>query len=1187
MKKALKRLIIFFVCIVVIFAASFPTLISQTFLKPYVLSFASAFIEGDVSAKKIQASWFDGFTLEDVILQDQKKIPVAVVSKIASNTPLYAYLFAHPPVKNVRLQAQTLLVTDSTGVPTIDKLLGKKQEATPFKNLTIKNLSLSLQITEKKEADLLLSFSVTDDSNNESGALDVTAKTSNLPDFQANISQALSQNFQKLDLPEKTEVSVQVTKLPTSLIDTVVQTFHPKAKNLVVSSLGSHLSCDFQQKMAENAPSFSLNIQSDSLEAKLGLTYEQEGITLSEPAFLSYTIQPSFVEKLQKLRADAFDDVQLKDPVTFYAKVVPEKSDRAFRFSLHQNTPVVLESTQFPSSLTATLGIEGETPSLKKELSAKLLFNASINEESVKVKSDLLCKSPLEHPHITVDTEVHAAAKFFGKFYTKLQKSLDDLIGENLHLNIKIESTEGKSEGSWNVESETLQGKGAFAVSDGIVSAPTEISYKVDQKTAQKFMPQGYALLTDIAASCNCDAKIDLNSFDKSSVECTVAANDCAVQYQDQKLELNKTKIILSKKPYESTFLDVSAQTALSGETTIQTDVTLNAEAKELFTKKILAKLQAPNLDLYYKNDHLGSYSLEIPFEVDREHASITSKILLQSNKDELLSCTLAIKKEKDAHFEQFGLYSVVSDALIEKFPVPILEKISGQKELVTFFGEYLTGNWRIHYDPLMKKSTPWALRLNGQDFSLETNLKFGPKVTGKNALAMSYKMTPERFSLAQKLLKKAGSEKKEVVLERPIDISFVCKNIELDLDTILSHTSPFTTVSLLTATSLDCTLSKTDMALRLIEKASDETYPLVLAGSTAHIKLLGKNSSIDFEVVSDKKELARIDVRGTAKNVWDQKDITLDNATLSLDLQVDNFPLDILHVFTESDEIADQIVDVFGKRVNADVTGKLTKLNQGTLQGELTTEKLSSKVDCFVKDGGLYLNEAITASYELSEQAGQVLLKDVNPLLVTALHTKNPISLRIDSDKFYVPLAPFSLKEMRIKNITIDPGVITAKNRGMLALLSALLKVKADDEITLWFTPLYLDVKKGVVQCMRSDILFAESYPIATWGSIDLVKDKVDMTLGLSGEAVSKAFNVSGLTPETMIQIPIKGSTKSPKFDTKWATAKITGLKLQERKLNTTSIIGGLLEIAASTQEKEPPKPTTYPFPWQKQTGS
>lgn len=174
----------------------------------------------------------------------------------------------------------------------------------------------------------------------------------------------------------------------------------------------------------------------------------------------------------------------------------------------------------------------------------------------------------------------------------------------------------------------------------------------------------------------------------------------------------------------------------------------------------------------------------------------------------------------------------------------------------------------------------------------------------------------------------------------------------------------------------------------------------------------------------------------------------------------------------------------------------------------------------------------------------------------------------------------------MVIKTVKIEPGVLTVKNKGFIAPLISLLKIKVSkDEIPIWFTPLYVEVKNGIITCNRADALLANAFPIATWGKMDLLNDKMDMVLGLSGEALSRAFGITSVDPEYLVQIPVKGSIKAPQFDTGRATTKITGLKLQKNKSNATAIIGGLLEVAsaAGSKEMKPPAPTTYPFPWQK----
>ncbi|MBS0656539.1 MAG: hypothetical protein JSR46_12240, partial [Verrucomicrobia bacterium] len=346
---------------------------------------------------------------------------------------------------------------------------------------------------------------------------------------------------------------------------------------------------------------------------------------------------------------------------------------------------------------------------------------------------------------------------------------------------------------------------------------------------------------------------------------------------------------------------------------------------------------------------------------------------------------------------------------------------------------------------------------------------------------------------------------------------------------------------------------------------------------------LQGSTRTLLFDLHSKKEHTAtaaQLEVTGEAKDLWNDTGLQPKQANIKLRASIKDFPLDVLQM--------EEVVAVVGPKMDADMNGDIDQLHNGSFRGTVTTPRIHSAVAFDIQDGKMKLNEPLTAQYELTKEAGEVLLKGINPLLASAARSEKPITLWIDNKDFNITLNPFSLKDMTIKTVKIDPGILTVKNKGFIAPLISLLKIPTKgDEIPIWFTPLYIEVKHGTVTCNRTDALLANAFPIATWGKIDLLHDKIDMVLGISGAALSRAFGITTLTPEYLVQIPVRGTVQSPQFDTGWATTKITGLKLQKNKSNATALIGGLLEVAATagSKEKKPPAPTTYPFPWQAKT--
>jgi hypothetical protein len=225
------------------------------------------------------------------------------------------------------------------------------------------------------------------------------------------------------------------------------------------------------------------------------------------------------------------------------------------------------------------------------------------------------------------------------------------------------------------------------------------------------------------------------------------------------------------------------------------------------------------------------------------------------------------------------------------------------------------------------------------------------------------------------------------------------------------------------------------------------------------------------------------------------------------------------------------------------------------------------------IQDDKLTLNNPLTAKLALPENAD------------TRAH--GTIKFDIDNKGLCIHLKPFSLDSMQIQSATIDPGIITLQNGGLLgSLLSFLrLNLRSNSQVPMWFTPLYMQLKDSIITCQRTDILVSNAFPIALWGNIDLIKDRVDMRLGLSAQTLRRAFALVIINSDFLLQIPILGPVSAPRIDTAGATTRIAGLRLQQTPFPPTILFGSLLRATTSISDRnepDPPPPTTTPFPWQ-----
>lgn len=257
------------------------------------------------------------------------------------------------------------------------------------------------------------------------------------------------------------------------------------------------------------------------------------------------------------------------------------------------------------------------------------------------------------------------------------------------------------------------------------------------------------------------------------------------------------------------------------------------------------------------------------------------------------------------------------------------------------------------------------------------------------------------------------------------------------------------------------------------------------------------------------------------------------------------------------------------GNTLKASVRCDVANSTTGPFAVHIQSPLFTGETSCLITDDSLTLEKPLTAQYTLLAEMG-------------ARSTK-PIELTVDPDGFFIPLKDFALDKVRIKDIKIDPGVLYCKNNGIMAALLTLFNAKLTNEISLWSTPLYAELKDGIVVCKRFDMLISGSFPIASWGKIHLVDDKIDMTLGITGVSLVQAFALGKIDPTYMIQLPIRGTLESPRIDTAAATSKIAAMRVMQSRLAFTNPIGALFSVGAMVFDKvdAPPPPTTTPFPW------
>jgi hypothetical protein len=282
-------------------------------------------------------------------------------------------------------------------------------------------------------------------------------------------------------------------------------------------------------------------------------------------------------------------------------------------------------------------------------------------------------------------------------------------------------------------------------------------------------------------------------------------------------------------------------------------------------------------------------------------------------------------------------------------------------------------------------------------------------------------------------------------------------------------------------------------------------------------------------------------------------------------------------------------IVQILAEPVQLDGTVSysqgLSFSNKGMFDGSFHTPNIDLEVHGDIANNALTLRQPLTGAVRMTPALGKVILRDINPLWMSAIQSTSPIQLRIEPTRFYCPL-PIKLKNIEIGQGMIDVGQIRCRNNGVLASLIFLFQplnqnLSASTEINAWFTPLFFNLENGVFQTSRVDALIADSIHICWGGSIYYLRDKLDMYVGLPADTLKKYFGIRNLSDTYVLKIPLTGSLCHPSLAVKGAAEKMAALFAAQNSPHNW-LTEGLFHLLEKPDKNIPPP--HRPFPWENQ---
>jgi len=506
-------------------------------------------------------------------------------------------------------------------------------------------------------------------------------------------------------------------------------------------------------------------------------------------------------------------------------------------------------------------------------------------------------------------------------------------------------------------------------------------------------------------------------------------------------------------------------------------------------------------------------------------------------------------------------------------FPSNAFAITSSGEDFVTLLGDKIQANIDIQ-SAGDQEFGEFDLNINGDRFNLRAAMVFRDSFNLENPkkpASLEMTLTPARFKILEKYFKPGSNN--NLALQSDAEIIASLDYINIPWKNNDFHTS-----------GVKGKLSSEKM--NFVSQKNDRVLHFNKIEASVDTENVSKSVDITFKALPEAQENEGfLTVSGSINDLFTQSGIlNLKSLSINLTAEAQKLNADVFsQIFAPFPTIPDKIEAILGDPIDLKARFILQNMN-GPITAELKGARGKAFLDGQVVNGGLLLNKPFIAEVVATPQLGEHIFGEIAPFLSPLESASKPITLRIDSEGFFFPIKEFSKQGIAIGNCSIDTGRMIFRNEREIRAVLGILGTTGSEKIPVWLTPLYIHMKNGKAKLRRVDMLVNDLFPVAAWGNVDIVKKKVDMTIGITGYALMNAFNLGGLDPDYILQIPFKGSMKNPKLDKKKATARISAMIAESQGIEGM-VLGKFLDIASGNiTESKVPDSTTNPLPWHDQ---
>ena len=538
------------------------------------------------------------------------------------------------------------------------------------------------------------------------------------------------------------------------------------------------------------------------------------------------------------------------------------------------------------------------------------------------------------------------------------------------------------------------------------------------------------------------------------------------------------------------------------------------------------------------------------------------------------ISATLNVNNLLDGQRLSWEKAGVEGQLTTHKIPTALINDLLALEDFIPLLGASLDTEcaFKLALHPEYKGNLTLNLESEylsgGGEFLLDKTIRLAKERPADFRLTL----TPNGYNSLRKML--GSSQPPRFALEQPSEIRLTLNALQLPItaaDLLSSSIAAHLTIDRITALDKKAmhkiTLENIQGDLNSANILKQLSYHASGKGSTS---LYGKTSW---------------EIQG-ALNQGFLPDGSLNKKQLSFNLEssIKTLPVAFISELCCLDPSYEQKIDaLFGPTLDVNVTANISTPMQkmaGPLFLRLQGTNAHLNIDAMLDNGVALLNKDLILHLKVTPELGQYVLQDILPITEGILSADQPLKLTIPHQGVVLPIQPLSISSMSIPKASLELGKVYFSPKSQLAkVLSIFLTPR--EKFQVWMAPAFFSLSNGTVQLERVDLLINQHYPVATWGNVELTKSKVNMVIGLSGAALIKAFNLTNIPRNYMLQIPFKGPLNNPSIDKAKATARISSLVAQSQGGAHGLVLGTVLDIASgSLTEGTVPEPASR-LPW------